>query len=180
MAEQEKDFQHEADFLAALLEHDATPEEMRDYISDLVLEFQGGVSLYTPAVLRVVWPLIRRQEHASGEAFWRSIVIALRAFADEGTDQLLDEISNATRAAEGQAEGPDGPAELAAHLSAVLKHPETPAPLYEAIANEISRWSSDYCNAVSETVPYIESCLLYHRREQRERAEGGGADGEQS
>jgi hypothetical protein len=172
MAEQEKDFQHEADFLAALLEHDDTPEDMRDYISNLVLELQGEVSLYTPAVLRVAWPLIRQQEHTSGDALWRAIVIALRAFADEETDHLLSEISNATRAAERQAKDRNSPAELAGHLAAVLAHPETPAALYNAIVNELGAWSSDYCNAVSDTVPYIESCLLHHQREQQEQTEG--------
>jgi hypothetical protein len=174
MAKQEKDFQHEADLLAALLEHDDVPPEMCDYISNLVQEFQGGVSLHTPAVLRVTWPLIRQQEHASGDALWQSVVIALRAFADEETDQLLDEISEATREAERQAKGRNSPAELAAHISAVLTHPETPAPLYEAIANQLSTWSNAYCSAVSDTVPYIESCLLYHQREQ---TEGGSEDG---
>ena len=173
MTEQEKDFQHEADLLAALLEHDDVPPDMCDYISNLVLELQGEVSLYTPAVLRVTWPLIRRQEHASGDALWASIMVALRAFADEETDQLLDEISEATREAERQAKGRNSPAELAGHLAAVLTHPETPAALYEAIANQITAWSSDYCNAVSDTVPYIESCLLYHQREQQEQTEGG-------
>ena len=88
MAKQEKNYQHEADFLAALLEHNNTPQEMRDYISDLVLDLQGEVSLYTPAVLRVAWPLIRQQEHTSGAALWWPIVGALRAFADEETDQI--------------------------------------------------------------------------------------------
>ncbi len=73
-------------------------------------------------------------------------------------------------------EGRNSPAELAEHLSAVLTHPATPAELYNAIANEVSTWSSAYCSAVSETVPYIESCLLYHQREQHERTEGGHAD----
>ncbi len=98
MAEQENKFQHEADFLAAILEHDGVSQDMRGYISDMVLEFQGEVSLYTPAVLRVAWPLIRQQARASGDALWQSIRVALRTFADEETDQLLDEISNATRA----------------------------------------------------------------------------------
>ena len=62
---------------------------------------------------------------------------------------------------------------LAAQLSAVLTHPETPAPLYEAIANHLSAWSSDYLAAFCDTAPYIESCLLYHQREQREQTEGG-------
>ena len=176
MAEQEKDFQHEADLLAALLEHDDVPPDMCDYISNLVLELQGAVSLYTPAVLRVTWPLIRRQEHASGDALWQSVVIALRAFADEETDQLLDEISEATREAERQAKGRNSPAELAGHLAAVLAHPATPAELYTAIANQLSTWSNAYCSAVSETVPYIESCLLYQQREQQERTEGGSKD----
>ncbi len=173
MAEQEKDFQHEADLLAAILEHDGVPQDVCNYISDMVLEFQGEVSLYTPAVLRVVWPLIRQQEHTSGDALWQSVVIAIRAFADEETDRLLSEINEATRAAERQAEGRNSRAELAGHLAAVLAHPATPAPLYEVIANQLSTWSNAYCNAVSETVPYIESCLLYHQREQQEQTEGG-------
>lgn len=174
MTEQEKDFQHEADFLATLLEHDGVPQGMRGYISDMVLEFQGEVSLDTPAVLRVVWPLIRQQEHTSSDALWRSVVIALRSFADEDADRLLSGINEATRAAERQAEGQNSPAELAAHLAAVLTHPATPAELYTAIANQLSTWSNAYCTAVSDTVPYIESCLLYHQREQ---TEGGSEDG---
>ena len=169
MAEQEKDFQHEADFLAAILEHDEIPQEMREYISELVLEIQGKVSLYTPAVLRVAWPLIRQQREASGQALWWAIVGALRAFADEETDQLLDEINKATRASEERIEGQHSLADLAGHLSAVLTHPETPPELYDAIANEISAWSNDYLDAVSKTAPYIESCLLYQRREREEK-----------
>ena len=194
MAEQVKNFQHEADFLAAILEHDNTPKDMRDYISEVVLSSAGRVALYTPAVLRVAWPLIRRQESASGDALWWAIIGALRAFANEETDQILDEVSEATRVRKkdcgteaategddkGQHSGQHSLAELAGHLAAVLTHPETPPELYEAIANEINRFSSDYCQAVSETVPYIESCLRYHQREQREQPEGGSTDDDKS
>ena len=177
MLKQEKDFQHEADFLAAVLERDDIPKDMRDYITGVVMDSAGRVSLYTPAVLRVAWPLIRRQQHASGDAFWQAIVIALRAFADEETDQLLSEINKATRASEEQTEGRNSLTELAGHLAAVLAHPETPAALHSAIANEISTWSSAYLDAVSKTDPYIAACLLYHRRAQREQTEGGRDDG---
>ena len=97
MAEQEKNFQHEADFLAAVLEHDGIPRDMRDYITSVVMDSAGRVSLYTPAVLRVAWPLIRQQEHTSGEGLWWAIIGALRTFAAKETDQLLSEIHETTR-----------------------------------------------------------------------------------
>jgi hypothetical protein len=123
------------------------------------------------------------------EDLMRAVEAALMPYtlcASNALDGLISsrleaaEDREAPAAAEGDGKGRNSPAELAGHLSAVLTHPATPAPLYEAIANQITAWSSDYCNAVSETVPYIESCLLYHQREQHERTEGGSTDAEQS
>ena len=68
---------------------------------------------------------------------------------------------------------PDGIAALAEHIAAVLAHPETPEALYNAIVDELSNWSSNYLSVVDKTAPYIESCLLYHQRAQREQPEGG-------
>ena len=75
-------------------------------------------------------------------------------------------------------EAPHGIAALAEHIAAVLTHPETPPPLYEAIANQLSTWSSGYLDSICNTAPYIESCLLYHQREQQEQPEGGNSDDE--
>ena len=63
--------------------------------------------------------------------------------------------------------------DLAAHLSAILTNPETPTPLYNAIADELCTMSEDYCNAVSETSAYIESCLDYYQRKESKRTKGG-------
>ncbi len=64
-------------------------------------------------------------------------------------------------------------AALAEHIAAILQNPETPTPLYNAIADELCTLSEDYCQAVSETPAFIELCLEYHHRaEELERTKG--------
>ncbi len=87
------DYQREADFLATLLEHPDVPAEFEEYISDLVLELTSKTTLFTPAVLRVAWPLIRRESGNEGDGVWDALKIALRAFADEEANQVMDEVS---------------------------------------------------------------------------------------
>ena len=252
MAEQDDRFQYEADFLAAILEHDDTPQPVVDYIADLVLELTNDVTLFTPEVLRVAWPLIRQQEGMGNRELFISMAMALRKLGGEETDRILDEIDKKERedrqaaaaaergctlmaqkkrelltqraraiiddpsrydedtrhavrnALKGNApdlaeyvrraeqgdtildlekplEGPpDGIAALAEHIAAVLAHPKTPEALYNAIVDELSNWSSNYLSVVDKTAPYIESCLLYQQRAQREQLEGGQADDDQS
>jgi hypothetical protein len=64
-------------------------------------------------------------------------------------------------------------AALAEHIAAILQNPETPTPLYNAIADELCTLSEDYCQAVSETPAYIESCLDYYQRGEAKRTKGG-------
>ena len=97
MAEQDDGFQYEADFLAAILEHDDTPQPVVDYIADLVLEITNDIQLYTPEVLRVAWPLIRRQEGMGSRELFISMVMALRKLGGEETDRILDEIDKKER-----------------------------------------------------------------------------------
>ena len=97
MSEQERNFQQEADFLAGILEHKEIPLDFRNYIADLVLEIADNVSLYTPEVLRVAWPLIRRQEGMGSRELFISMVMALRKLGGEETDRILDEIDKKER-----------------------------------------------------------------------------------
>jgi hypothetical protein len=62
--------------------------------------------------------------------------------------------------------------QLARDIASVLTNPETPVELYNAIGEEVCNWSSDYCNAVSETPEYIESCLTYYQKKEAERKGG--------
>jgi hypothetical protein len=186
MAEQEKDFQHEADFLAAVLEHKDMPIDLTDYISDSVLEIAGGVALYTPDVLRVAWPLIRQQEGMGSPELFALMVMAIRAMADEETDQILDEIAKANReeraaAAEDDEPGDDEPelsgrivdtAELAVYISRVLRHPDTPRSLYEVMVDELATME---CHDNCRTPSMIKLTLdAFKQRDADEKAEQAG------
>lgn len=63
--------------------------------------------------------------------------------------------------------------QLAHDLESILRNPETPAALYNAIGDEISTWSSDFLAAVSETSGYIESCLNFYHEAEEKRTKGG-------
>jgi hypothetical protein len=87
------DYQREADFLAGLLEHPDIPSDFDDYIADVVCEIAGNVSLFTPEVLRVAWPLIRRQQGNEGEGVFSAIKMALKTFADEKSIEAMNAVS---------------------------------------------------------------------------------------
>ena len=185
MSEQERNFQQEADFLAGILEHKEIPLDFRNYIADLVLEIADNVSLYTPEVLRVAWPLIRQQKGLGEDALFTAMVMAFRAFADGETDRLLDEINQremekrrrrAAEAAEddvtkdAETELPrQSTAELAGHLSAVLKHPDTPARLEHAIGRELAAML-DSCDP--DTPDMIKRTLKTYKKQKAEEKGG--------
>lgn len=87
------DYQYEADFLAGLLEHPDIPSDYDDYIADLVCEMASRTALFTPEVLRVAWPLIRREEGNGGEGVFSAIKLALRKFADEETQSAMNAVA---------------------------------------------------------------------------------------
>ena len=87
------DYQREADFLAGLLEHPDMPSDFDRYISDLVCEMASRTSLFTPAVLRVAWPLIRREPGNEGEGVFSAIKMALKTFADEEANKAMNAVS---------------------------------------------------------------------------------------
>jgi hypothetical protein len=64
-------------------------------------------------------------------------------------------------------------AQLARDIASILANPETPATLYNAIGEEVCEWSTDYCNAVSETPDYIEAYLTHYQQKEAERTKGG-------
>ncbi|MDQ3652454.1 MAG: hypothetical protein M3458_19710 [Acidobacteriota bacterium] len=59
--ERQIDNHRDAELLAAILAHDKMPEEITNYIADVVLEMTGSVNICTPEVLRVAWPRIMAQ-----------------------------------------------------------------------------------------------------------------------
>ena len=85
-----KDYQHEANYLAAILE---CPElsDVHDFVTDLVLEIAGHVQLFTPEVLRVAWPLIRERE-VPGDKYFRTISMAIRAILDDEGEETLGQV----------------------------------------------------------------------------------------
>jgi hypothetical protein len=64
-------------------------------------------------------------------------------------------------------------AQLASDISSILMNPQTPAALYNAIADEITTWSSDYLRQIQDTAAYIESCLDYYHAQEAKRTKGG-------
>ena len=52
---------------------------------------------------------------------------------------------------------PDPAAELAEHISAILKHPDTPTRIYNALADEVS--SLDAPKGYFDSAEYIEVCF---------------------
>ncbi|MEJ7713735.1 MAG: hypothetical protein WKF84_28785 [Pyrinomonadaceae bacterium] len=90
------DHQREADFLASLLEHPDLPSDFDSYIRDLVCELASRTAICTPAVLRVAWPLIRREPGNEGAGVFRALAMALNTFADEEAQRVMDEVGNGT------------------------------------------------------------------------------------
>ena len=79
----------EADFLARVLADPEVPVDFTDYLANVIIDIQGDVSLWTPEVLRVAWPLIRRQPGNGGAGLWIAIAEAFKTFADDDTRELL-------------------------------------------------------------------------------------------
>jgi hypothetical protein len=67
---------------------------------------------------------------------------------------------------------PNSRAALAAHVAAIMTNPHTPTGLYNAVGEEVTDWSTDYCNEYSNTPAYIEQCLVSHLKKEDERKGG--------
>lgn len=67
---------------------------------------------------------------------------------------------------------PNTRAALAEHIAAIMTNPETPSGLYNAVGEEVTDWSTDYCNEYSNTPAYIEQCLTSYLKKEEKRKGG--------
>ncbi len=91
------DHHYAAEFFAAILEHEEMPGEVSEYITDVVLELAGDVSLFTPEVLRVAWPLIMAQYEYTDAALMMPLWIAIRELAGDDGNEVIDAITKELR-----------------------------------------------------------------------------------
>ncbi len=96
------DHQRDAEVLAAILEHEETPAEVCDYITDVVFEMTGKINLHTPAVLRVAWPLIMAQYEYTDAVVMQPLFMAIRALAGDEGNEVIDAIYKALRETKAQ------------------------------------------------------------------------------
>ena len=94
------DHQRDAEFLAAILDHEEMPAEVSEYIMGVVLELAGNVNICTPEVLRVAWPLIMAQYEYTDAALMMPLWIAIRELAGDDGNEVIDAISAARRETE--------------------------------------------------------------------------------
>jgi hypothetical protein len=93
----EIDNRRDGEYLAAILEHDETPAEVCDYITDVVFELAGEVNLHTPEVLRVAWPLIMAQYEHTDATIMQPLFMAIRALAGEDGNEVISAINKTLR-----------------------------------------------------------------------------------
>lgn len=74
--------------LASILEHKDTSSTVCDYIADVVYEMAGGVTLATPEILRVAWPLIAAERELTGSEMM-PFMMAIRAMLDLSDDGAI-------------------------------------------------------------------------------------------
>jgi len=91
------DHQRDAEFLAAILDHEDMPAEVCDYITDVILELACTVNICTPEVLRAAWPLIMSQYEYTDAALMQPLWIAIRALAGDDGNEVMDAISKELR-----------------------------------------------------------------------------------
>jgi hypothetical protein len=104
------DHQRDAEFLAAILDHEEMPAEVSEYIMGVVLELAGNVNICTPEVLRVAWPLIMAQYEYTDAALMMPLWIAIRELAGDDGNEVIDAISAARRE-------PEAHGHVSAHLT---------------------------------------------------------------
>ncbi len=157
MPEDDK-YKAEADFLSRVLAHPDVPIDYTNYLAGVIIDIQGDVTLTTPEVFRVAWPLIRQQSGNDGNALWVAISEAFRTFGDDETQELVEKL----RLDAGKRTGVKtaAPSDLAELISTVLRHPETPASVRESILQGMCQYPSD------DTAPeHIRLVLEGHRAE---------------
>lgn len=64
------------------------------------------------------------------------------------------------RGAQRRASRPEAAREIAEHIAAILNHPDTPAQLYNTLADAVS--SLDAPKGYFDSAEYIETCLRAH------------------
>lgn len=159
--EREINHQRDAEFLAAVLSHEKMPEEITNYITDVVLELAGNVNTCTPEVLRVAWPLIMAQYEHTDATIMQPLFMAIRALSpDEATEALLWKLGGKgqgeAKAKESVGEKTAAPSDLAQLISTVLRHPETPEGIREGILQSMTQYSYD--DTAPEHIRLILSC----------------------
>jgi hypothetical protein len=92
--------------LAAILEHEETPAEVCDYITDVVFELAGEINLHTPEVLRAAWPLIMAQYEHTDATIMQPFFMAIRALAGEDGNEVISAINKTLRENEARGRGP--------------------------------------------------------------------------
>jgi hypothetical protein len=92
MIKQQRDDKFDAEVLAAILESDDVPQEVCDYIADVIYELAGDVNLATPEVLRVAWPLIIAQYDYTDARMMQPLFIAIKAIPDDETRATIQGI----------------------------------------------------------------------------------------
>ncbi len=85
-------YRSEADFLSRVLSHPDVPIDFTGYLAGVIIDIQGDVSLWTPEVLRVAWPLIRKQPGNGGAGLFVAITEAFKTFGDDETRELLGKL----------------------------------------------------------------------------------------
>ncbi len=182
--EREINHQRDAEFLAAVLQHEKMPEEITNYIADVVLEMTGDVNICTPEVLRVAWPLIMAQYEHTDATMMMPLFMAISALSpDKDTEALLWKLGGKTaKSAESASFVKDtaaktkqsprtvsqdvqtaAPSDLAELISTVLRHTDTPASVREGILQGMCQYSYD------DTAPEHIRLILEGRRAQKAR-----------
>jgi hypothetical protein len=96
------DHRRDAEYLAAILEHEDVPGDVRDFITDVIFEMAGKINLHTPEVLRVAWPLIMAQYEHTDATITFPFFMAIAALAGEDWNAVLDEINKSVRGKDSQ------------------------------------------------------------------------------
>ncbi len=91
------DHQRDAEFLAAILDHEDMPAEVSEYIMGVVCKLACTVSICTPEVLRVAWPIIMAQYEYTDAALMQPLFIAIRDLAGDDGNDLIDAINKELR-----------------------------------------------------------------------------------
>jgi hypothetical protein len=102
----EIDNRRDGEYLAAILEHEETPAEVCDYITDVVFELAGEVNLHTPEVLLGAWPLIMAQYEHTDATIMRPFFMAIRALAGEDGNEVISAINKTLRENEARGRAP--------------------------------------------------------------------------